>query len=185
MMDFRNKEELPTNLVMLVSMLALVGVLLFVLLVPKPTVAGMRSQRQNREFEIKREHQTVERQLVEVRGHVATYVWDLPLQQVSPAALANVTTSVQARNLRLIAFRPQRVAESTGGLSQIPFMITVEGTFPNVAQFVDDLESPANRLAVNLVQISASDGATDQVSASIGVLAFVAPKEARVVEAAR
>ena len=47
----------------------------------------------------------------------------------------------------------------------------VEGPFPAVVALEKDLEVPANRLAVNAIQLASSDSETDKVSANIAIVA--------------
>ena len=58
-------------------------------------------------------------------------------------------------------------------MTQLPFLIGVDGSYPNVVAFVKDIETKGTKLALSQVQLSSSDGTTDKVSASIGVVAYV------------
>jgi len=118
-----------------------------------------------------------EDRVMEANLQLAAQTWPGDAQQIAPVALAKVTQLVQARRLRLVAFRPQRTT-ANGDLTQLPFLVTVEGSYPGVVAFTKDLEAPSTKLAVSLVQIASADAGSDQVTASVGLVAFMPPAKA-------
>ena len=63
----------------------------------------------------------------------------------------------------------------------MPFLVTVEGPYPSVTLFCQDIDKQATKLAVNLIQIASSDAASNAVTASIGLIAYVNVAEPEVV----
>jgi Tfp pilus assembly protein PilO len=113
-----------------------------------------------------------------IRGEVSdlktkneAVIWTQDPDQVAATSMAKITTLAAAKGLKLIAFRPQR-AQDDGVVNRYPYLVALEGTYPNVVAFLGALETPGSKLAVSQVQIAANDGATDKVSATVGVVAY-------------
>jgi Tfp pilus assembly protein PilO len=119
-----------------------------------------------------------------LQGENAVMLWAGDAQSIAAKALANVSQIVKAKGLKLIAFRPQKSVE-VGKLEELPFLITVEGPYPNVAAALKDLENPALKLAVGTVQIASNDGSSDRVNASFTVLAFREARSASIAQATK
>lgn len=105
------------------------------------------------------------------RAKVAEYIWTTSPDLIGPTALSAVTNLAKKHQLKLTAFRPQRT-NTDAQLLRLPYTISLEGSYPNVVSFLSDLETPTNKLAVNLFQVASAEGANDQVAATIGVAAF-------------
>lgn len=152
----------------------------YALFAPKPrTEAEIRKARnatQNARLDAKKARDL--RDVSEASAKALT--WSDGADQIAPKALAVVTREARARSVRLVAFRPQRTVPGSP-LTLVPFTLTLEGTYPQVLDFVKAMEIPSNRLAVTLLQIAAADDATSKVTASVGLTAFVRSAE----EAAR
>ncbi|MFQ3586842.1 MAG: type 4a pilus biogenesis protein PilO [Fimbriimonadaceae bacterium] len=178
MFDLRNRENLGPNAVIVASILVLAATLAVMLFLPKPTTQGMDSERRNREFAIKLDTQKAEQRLEEVRAAIGERAWLVPVSEVGPTALDTVTKTAERRGLRLVAMRPQRTVQ-IAELAQVPFVVTVEGAFPAVMAFVRDLEAPKTKMAISLIQLGAMDGASDNVSLTLGLKAYVRPPKAQ------
>lgn len=98
-------------------------------------------------------------------------LWDLGPEALGPIAMSRVSNMAKSNNLSLVSFRPLRNA-SAGDLVRSGFTIALEGTFPKVIQFARKLETPETKLAVVSLQVTATDGASDNVSATVGVIAY-------------
>jgi Tfp pilus assembly protein PilO len=158
------------------AVLALAIILGLMFLLPVPTAADARTQGRLEEREVIEATLKTRQEADRLETEIAGWVWTISPAEIEPAALARATSLAAARNIRLSAFRPQRPQEA-GGLVMLPFTMAVEGAYPNVHSFVQDLDAPDTRLAVTLVQLSAVDGITDTVTATIGVAAFVRTAE--------
>jgi hypothetical protein len=106
----------------------------------------------------------------------ASFVWNMAGDQVGPKALERVSKSCALRQIKLSSFRPQR-SFSENGLEGLGFIATIEGTYPAVTAFINDMESSDVKLAVNLVQLASADGSTDTVTANIGLVAYADAKK--------
>lgn len=95
---------------------------------------------------------------------------------IGPVARERLRALAAKVGVSLTSFRPQRQNDN-GELSQLPFVATIEGPYPNVVRFVRGAESPTTKLAVNLVQISNSDDASNRVNATVGLLAYLVPQK--------
>lgn len=178
MLDFRNRENLGANVVIVASIAVLASTLAAMLFVPKPSTRGLETERRNREFAVRLDTQKAEERLKEIEEQVAEKAWVVPVAEVSPAALDTVTKAAERRNLRLVAMRPQRTVQ-IAELTQVPFVVTVEGAFPAAVAFVRDLEAPETKMAISLIQLGAMDGATDNVSMTLGLKAYALPPKIR------
>jgi Tfp pilus assembly protein PilO len=163
---------MAANLAAAAAIAVITGVLALILFAPQPSTAQLDSQRRAEERKIVSETLAARTEADRLDAEIAAKVWPLPTQEVGPAALARATEFAGRRNVKLSAFRPQRQQE-VDGLSMLPFSMVVEGRYPQVLEFVQELENPASRLSVVLVQVAGADGATDTVTATIGVAAFV------------
>lgn len=106
-----------------------------------------------------------------LRAKNLTRLWTQPADEVAAATMAKVTTIAQGRGLKVIAFRPQRTQDDNG-VARLPYQATLEGPFPQVIGFLQDLETSKFRAIVSTVQIASADGASDKVSATIGIVAY-------------
>ncbi|MBZ0213863.1 MAG: type 4a pilus biogenesis protein PilO [Nitrospirae bacterium] len=135
---------------------------------------------------LKAENADLEQEIVSEKERFAASVWTGKLDELGPSALGHISALAKESGVVVTAFRPQRLVEDTA-VAQYPLLITCEGRYPSMINFVRRLENVQGKLAVNLVQLSAADGATDQVTGSIGVVAFyeVAAAEARTASTAK
>lgn len=104
----------------------------------------------------------------------AARTWNVSLQDVGPAVLSSVTRLAKTRFLKLSTFRPQKTVE-LDGVTQAPYLLAVEGAYPELIAFVKDLENPKTKLAVTMLQLTSSDASSDRVTATIALAAFIEP----------
>ena len=102
-----------------------------------------------------------------------------------PAAITgdivNLTaTLAKRRGVQWVRLQPPSKATSGGPLEEYTYLLVVQGAFPKVAALERDLEVPANRLAVNSFQVASSGSDTNDVSASIGIVAHRVPPQTDV-----
>jgi len=155
------------------------------LLTPKPEPAVPTTKLGADAGRLTTENLIAKKKLSESEAEVKRLTWSTNADQIGSSALNTVTTLSQSKGLKLLAFRPQRTAED-GGLTRLPYMISLEGPYLGVIGFLRMLETPSNKLAVNLVQVASADPSSDRVSATVGVVAFrpskVAVKESKAVK---
>lgn len=98
-------------------------------------------------------------------------LWNVGPEALGPIAMARVSNMAKGLGLSLVSFRPQRNA-SAGELVRSGFIVTVEGSFPRAIEFARKLETPETKLAVVSMQVTSTDGASDAVTATVGVVAY-------------
>lgn len=176
MIDFRRKENVPASFLAVIAIVTLVGTLAFLVFVPKPTTAGLAEKTRRDGMKIRIKTKDAEDRLVLAKATVTTTTWPGIGDDVAPAANARLTTIATRRGLKLTSFRPQRTTAKTD-LTVLPFVVTVEGPFPQVVEFTRDIDSPGTRLAVSLIQITSANDDSDRVTATVGVMAYLRPEK--------
>jgi Tfp pilus assembly protein PilO len=169
--SFRTKAEAGTSIAILLALLTLVVTGIVMVFVPEPNAAGLAAGKIRSQRELEDRITNLKKDQTKAKEKIAKQVWALPIQEVGPKALESITAYAQKEKLKLVAFRPQKTAE-VNGLTQLPFVISIEGPYPGIMKFLKDLDQPDLKLGTNLVQVSSSDPNTDLVSATVGVVAY-------------
>jgi hypothetical protein len=182
MINFKDRQDMLPSLITVSAIVVLAGTLGFILyanshpLTSAPAVA-----------QAKRDLRTTEAKIQEAKTTLATNQatidassWTGAPQEIQTQILNRIGVLAAKRNVKINTVRPQRTMD-VDQLSTLPYLITVEGTYPNVLAFERDVEAPTNRLAVNVIQVTATDASTDRVTASIGVVAYLNPKGKPVI----
>lgn len=179
MISFRSRQEIGTSVATILACVALAAILGFLLWARshpiKPQMS--RDQLSSQVTAIKVEEKKARLANEDHVGNIGKWLWQGTPEEIGSTILDRATKLSQSHHLTLVAVRPQKQADA-GGLTQFPFQISVSGSFPQVAGLIRDLETPSERLCVNLVQISAGEGEGNSVSATIGTSIFVQPKPA-------
>lgn len=171
MLSFRTRAEMAASVAILIALAILVGTGLFMLFVPKPTVAASTASKVRSQRELDERIRKLEENKTLTAATVVSQVWGEPVEEIGPKALESITAYARTQKLKLMAFRPQKTVE-VDGLIQLPFLISVEGSYPNIIRFVRQLESGNLKMGTSLVQVSSTDPNSDLVSASIGIVAY-------------
>jgi hypothetical protein len=174
MIDFKNKDELPTNVVICASLVAIAIAAACILFLPKPVAPSSMANLKERS-KVSDATKAMEQEIAVEKGNLAQYTWPGKLEDVGPIALKQVNALLQSRHLKLVGFHSQKAIEEAN-ITEIPFIVSVDGGFSNVMAFTKDLEKANTKLVVNLFQISNADQTTDKVTASIGIMAYQLPQ---------
>lgn len=174
MIDFRRKENVPASVLAVVAILTLLGTFLFMVLVPKPSTANLAEKTRREAMKIRIKTKDADDRLAMAKATVTSTTWPGIGDDVAPAANARLTTMATRRGVKLTSFRPQRTTAKTD-LTVLPFVITVEGSFPQVVELTRDIDTAGSRMAVNLIQITTANDDSDRVSATVGVMAYLRP----------
>jgi Tfp pilus assembly protein PilO len=169
--SFRTKSDTATSVAILVSLAILVVTGLVMLFVPKPTTDGLARGKVRSERELEDRLKKLKADKVKLATQIVTHTWPLKMEEIGPKGLESINAFAGKHRLKLMAFRPQKPLE-VNNLTQLPFLISIEGPYPAIMRFVKELENPSLKLGTNLVQISGSDPNSDLVSATIGVVAY-------------
>lgn len=180
MISFRTKSETGTSIAILGALGVLVLTGLFMLFVPAPTTEGIAAGkiRSQRELDERVDKLKADKKLTSAK--IASQVWTEPIAEIGPTALESITAFARTQKLTLLGFRPQKTLD-VNGLTQLPFLISVEGPYPNIMKFVRQLEASDLRMGTSLVQVSANDPNSDLVNATIGVVAYKLISTAKTV----
>lgn len=141
---------------------------------PKPDTKAIQAKEKRDTAKLEVEVRKSRADAAVATATVAARTWTGEDAAVQAQVVTLTTTLASKRGLNVVRLQPQRITPG-GALEQLPFLVVVEGPFPAVAAFERDLELPANRLAVSVFQISSSDSESNQVSASIGLVAHRQP----------
>ena len=152
------------------AVLAMVGVALFEFLAPQPE-SSLRTQKKSDEaYRAEVDGEMAKLEIAE--EEFQALLWQKSRDEVGPAAMAWVSESARKRFIKVRSFRPQRSVRENG-VDQLNYLVTTEGSYPAVMEFLKEFESEESLLAVKLIQVGSIDGATDLVRASIGLVAYV------------
>lgn len=168
-------HNVPTyNLVIGVCIALMAGFAAFDNFAPKPSVRT--AERKAAEDKVK-----VERELARLRDDfdlaqkdLTSRIWQGKEESASPLVLARLNDIAVNRGIKVNSFRPQKPGDN-GGLTQLGFVMALEGSFPQVLNMVRDIEERLPRLAVHQINIATADQAAGTVNATLGLAAFVVP----------
>jgi Tfp pilus assembly protein PilO len=171
MINFRDKDQLPSLVIFGLSGVILLGAVVLAVL-PKPTAAPViakdKKDRDTTIAKIENDRQSAKDATVQVLAQS----FPGPAQTVEKYALTTVSGLTSKHKIKLTGIRPQR-GNLAGDLTQLPFLVNVTGSYLDVIAFERDLEQPGNKLGVNSVQLAASDPSTDIVVANINIVAYL------------
>jgi hypothetical protein len=167
----RFREDPVSAGISVAAILLLAGSLAAMLFLPKPVGPG-QVERLKAENKVRAETAAADKRLAEALTYIGAKTWTGTDQQVSPAVLTIATQLAKAHGLNWVALRPQRLDDKTTP-PQLPYQAVVEGPFPQVVAYCRDLETQNTKIAVSSVMLSASDAASDNVTANIGLVAYL------------
>lgn len=171
MMRAKADPKATSNLIYFVACVLMLGSI-YLLLMPKPRPKVVKLAARKQEESIR----TARQRALEASGSVASRTWTGEDAAITGRILDLTTTLARKRNVGFVRLQPQRATLGVP-LEQLPYLLVVEGPFPAVAALERDLEVPANRLAVNAIQLASADTESNKVSASIGIVAHRVGKD--------
>lgn len=155
----------------LAGMCALVGVAVFDSVVPR---APQEVSKRTLELQLQRKN----RDVAETRAQLASYVraterrvWGRGLDELGPFAMRTVGDWAADSGVRLTAMRPQK-QERAGEATQVNFLATIEGSFPNFAAFLSAFEGSDSILSVRSFQLTSKDSEGTAVRANVGIVVY-------------
>ncbi len=163
---------------MIAAVICLIVITLCDFIIPKPSNPLTEHKKQQNLLDARRANEAVKGQLKTAQAAVARYIWTEGMDQISSKSLDAVTTLAQVNKVQLLGFRPPQKTTDQDGLTHIPYLILLSGPFRNIQNFLSALEDPKYKLAEEMVQLSSADASTDNVSASISVIAYTLPAAA-------
>jgi hypothetical protein len=179
MMNFKDRNDLAPNVLMLLSAVVLVGTLIYVLFVPAPSSAGIVKGRELSRRRVLQEIADASLRAGEAVKVNRPRLWTGDPESVTAKVLAQVTEEARLRSLKVTAFRPQRpmVFES---VTELPYSVQVSGAYPKVRAVAAALDKTGEKLVLRSVQVASADAATSAVTATFGLSAYVSTAPAPV-----
>jgi hypothetical protein len=169
MMDLKDRPELGWNVLFGTALVGIVVAVWFGFLSPaKPVPLTI-------ERNLVDQRQAAERQAVALKADeklIAGQTWNTSAETLGSTVLDYVSGLAEKHSVQLTNFRTDSPIQ-VASLSEAPFVLIVEGGFPDILAFTNALEDPKSKLAVNLMTISASDTGPGRVTATFGLLGFL------------
>lgn len=171
MINFQKESErLPSTLILL-SLLILLGSFLYMIAVPKPSVAGIAKGREQSKRRVQEDIDKADEQLEGLEKIIRPLLWKEKGEAITPLLLDQVSQHSKAQQIRLVAFRPQR-QQAFDGVTEMPFSVYVNGSYGGVRGLLKWLDTASSKVVLRSAQISASDPKTSVVTAVISISAF-------------
>jgi Tfp pilus assembly protein PilO len=98
-------------------------------------------------------------------------LWEGDPDRIAALVLATLTQNATQHQIKINAFRPQRV-QAHGEMNAMPFTLQAIGTAGNVRDFVATLDAPSSKLALQSLQLAATDASSSTVNASMSFTAY-------------
>lgn len=176
MINFKTRTDTAITTAILTSLLILVGTGVYMMVVPKPTSEGKATGRERTYKKVLNDLESVQKNLTETKAAIDAKVWDVPVAQIGPKTLESITSIAQKAKLKVVAFRPQKPVP-VNGLTQLPFIVSLEGSYVGVMNLVHEIEAKGSKIAPSLVQFSSTDSNSDLVTATVGIVAYAQENE--------
>ena len=128
--------------------------------------------------ELQKEYEAKKQEYDALNEQVKGRTWQVAQDQIGPKAMDWVSKQALANFVQVNAFRPQRSVDAAG-MAQLNYLLTAEGSFPNVLKFIRAFESSGSLMAIKMVQIASADGSTDAVRATIGIVTYQEAKSGK------
>jgi len=169
MINFKQQDEVLPSALILFSILLMLGALAFIWLGKPPTTTSI-SQSKGRKVYIQiNDAKTVSKNILrEVRPRL----WEGNSETVAVSVLGVLTKVTEANSLKLGAFRPQRT-QPLACMIELPYTVQITGQYPGIRALMRTLDSKDSKIALRSVQISSSGEATHEVTASLGLSAYI------------
>ncbi|HWD39364.1 MAG TPA: GspMb/PilO family protein [Fimbriimonas sp.] len=169
-MDLRRNPELGWNVLLGISLVAivLIGILGFTKPTEPEEMMRHRSQKSQSSFSIKDSNDASQKAIAAIRKRT----WDMSAEQLGPELMQRLNRIADDHHVVLSNFRSGHTSD-VAALSEAPFIATVDGSFTDIVGFLQALEQPETKLAVNILQITASDQGVGKVTATISLMAFM------------
>jgi hypothetical protein len=171
MINFKDKDESGPAGLMVLAILILLGSLLYMLLVPKPTVARMTTGKQRSKQQILDETKKARERGTAVSSENQPHLWEGEPDRIAASVLAGLTQSAEQHQVKIAAFRPQRT-QPQGEIIALPFTLQATGKAAQVHDFLVALDAASSKIALQSLQFSATDVSTSQINANINFTAY-------------
>ena len=169
MINFKQQDEVLPSALILLSIVLMAGALAFIWL-GKPSTTTSISQSTARKVYIQiNDSKTVSKNILhEVRPRL----WEGNSDTVAVSVLGVLAKATTANSLKLGAFRPQR-SQPLACIIELPYTVQITGQYPGIRALMRTLDSKDSKIVLRSIQISSSGEATHEVTASLGLSAYI------------
>ncbi|HVK06202.1 MAG TPA: type 4a pilus biogenesis protein PilO [Armatimonadaceae bacterium] len=171
----KSKADVLPSVLMALSIIVLLGSLVVMVAVPKPSTAGLARGKDRSRLKVEEEIEQAKQRHKETQAAVAPRLWSGDPETVTASVLAKLTQEASGRKLQVGAFRPQK-PQTLSGVTELPYSLQVSGGYPQVRGFLSTLDAPGSKLALRSIQVAAADANTSTVTATLGVSAYLETK---------
>lgn len=158
--------------ILVLSLLVIAASVASITVAPKPDPEAARNAHRRTVAKLIATRDQSKRDAQSADAAAAKRIWPGDSDAVTSALMAGLTREADARELKMAGFRAQRVVDYQG-ITELPFSVQVVGPYPSVRAFLAMLDRPGTRILLRSAQLASADAATDTVSATLGVSAFV------------
>lgn len=159
------------NLVSILAVLALAGALIFDWFAPTPDPALAKLKLQKERTKLETELKSKRKEMESIQKTVANKLWSEKAEEVTPKIMTEANKIADQVGVKIKSFRPQRTLTGAG-LERLTYTALVEGEYQKVVQLAHKFDEPSNQFSVYMIQIAAADGNSDQVNATISIVAY-------------
>ena len=170
-LSFANREAAGFSLVTILSILIMSGCLWFLWFGKKPDAKSAKEARAKMSRELQATLHTAADGKKRLETEVKGRVWQAKVDDLGPNALSKLAAVAKVNNVKVQAFRPQRTTD-VSGLTMVPFQVSIDGKFVDVLKFIQAVDQPDTKMALQGVQFSSTDGNSDKVNAMVTVCAY-------------
>ncbi len=171
MINFKRRDDIVPSSLILAAILLLLGTLLYMVLVPVPSTAGLAKGRDLSRKKIEQEIKSARSRADELEKTNQAYLWNDTAESVTASVLNNITAEARRKSLKMTAFRPQR-PQTLETLTELPFSVQLSGPYPAVRAVVAALNTQESRIALRSLQMASSDGGSSAVTATLAFSAY-------------
>lgn len=162
------------NLLIAVCIALMAGVAIYDNFAPRASIKAAERKAAEQKDQLNLELKRLREDFDMSQKDLASRIWDGTQESASPLVLARLNDFAVVRGIGVKSFRPQKPADN-GGLTQLGYVLALEGTFPQILDMVRDIEQKLPRVAVHQINFVSADAAAGTVSANLGLAAFVLP----------
>ena len=174
MISFKDPRDQLGSSLFVGGIVLLTASLVMFLFVHPPTTKGIQGKKLAKLRQASNAIDTANERIDIIEQVFEKTKWKEKPDLITGNVLSIVRAATGKASVKLISFRPQRTVETTD-LLQLPYVLAVDGSFPNVVKFVQSIEESDAKLAVSSFQLASAEGTSDFVTASVGLVAYRDP----------
>ena len=171
MIDFKHRENAASIGMVVISILLLVGCVLFKFFVPSPNVAETDKLKSNR-LNLEKEISKTNTQTAQKQADISHGLYHEDTEAVTSDILRRVTDVASSHGLKVADFRPQR-PQTLNGMMELPFNVRLTGSFNAVRDVLTTFDAKGSKIAVRSVQTSSTDSAKSAITAALSFSTYV------------